>query len=99
MCIHLIQANNMVFQIFGNKQNAKTIITSRITNGDVLFQKAMSKFSSMLRKLKTAAKHFADPVLLMLCLAGSIRNGAGLVWAYNIVLFFGEYWPEVNVSI
>ena len=52
----------------------------------------------MFERLKIVASHFRNPVLLMLCLAGAIRNGAGLVWVYNIVLFFNEYHPEVNVS-
>ena len=34
----------------------------------------------------------------MLCFSGAVRNGAGLVWAYNILLFFDEYWPDVRVS-
>ena len=28
-------------------------------------------------------KEFAKPSLLLLCLAGSIRNAAGYVWGYN----------------
>ena len=52
----------------------------------------------MVGKLKTALRAFTNPVLLLLCLAGAIRNGAGLCWAYNILLFFNEYWPGTNVS-
>ena len=55
--------------------------------------------SSPLLKLKTAFHHFTNPVLLLLCIGGALRNGAGIVWAYNIVLFFDEYHPGTNVSI
>lgn len=34
-------------------------------------------------KLWKVAKEFLKPTLLLLCLAGSIRNAAGYVWGYN----------------
>ena len=42
--------------------------------------------------------YFADLILLILCLGGAIRNGAGIVWAYNSVNLFNAYHPEVDVS-
>ena len=51
-----------------------------------------------LSKLRVAASSFLDPSLLTLCLAGALRNGAGIVWAYNIAIFFQEYHPNVQVS-
>ncbi|KAK2150664.1 hypothetical protein LSH36_396g03020 [Paralvinella palmiformis] len=50
-----------------------------------------------LAKLKNAATNFTDPCLLLLCLGGAVRNGAGLVFAYNIIIFFDEYHPGVNI--
>ena len=61
-------------------------------------QKAILQIKGTLAKLKRAAKSFTDPCLLLLCLGGAIRNGAGLVFAYNIIIFFDEYHPGVNVS-
>ena len=52
----------------------------------------------MLGKMKEAARHFLSPVLILLSLGGAIRNGAGIVWAYNIVLFFNEYQSGIQVS-
>ena len=63
----------------------------------ICFQDALSKYRNLLRRLRRAGKCFVDPVLLMLCFAGAIRNGAGIVWAYNIVLYFEEYYPDTNV--
>ncbi|XP_067928431.1 MFS-type efflux pump MSMEG_3705-like isoform X2 [Watersipora subatra] len=39
-------------------------------------------------KLKDVIITFLSPPLLMLCLAGSIRNAGGYVWAVNTELFF-----------
>jgi len=61
-------------------------------------QKAISQIKGTLAKLKNAATNFTDPCLLLLCLGGAVRNGAGLVFAYNIIIFFDEYHPGVNVS-
>jgi hypothetical protein len=62
-------------------------------------QLALDQVASMTKKLKQAAKCFLDPLLLMVCLAGAVRNGAGIVWAYNSVNFFDQYHPDVNVRI
>jgi hypothetical protein len=32
----------------------------------------------------------AHPPLILVCVAGAIRNGAGLVWAYNTNLFYSQ---------
>jgi hypothetical protein len=47
--------------------------------------------------LRFARRQFVDPTLILLSLGGAIRNGAGFVWAFNIVQFFKEYHPETNV--
>jgi hypothetical protein len=39
-----------------------------------------------------------SPPLVLLCVAGAIRNGAGIVSAYNVVNFFAQYHPQVVVS-
>ena len=51
-----------------------------------------------LSKLRIALYRFMDPLLLMLCFAGALRNGAGIVWAYNIAIFFDNYHTDVHVS-
>ena len=51
----------------------------------------------MMGKLRVAWSTFCNPDLLLLSLSGAIRNGAGIVWAYNILVFFNEYWPDVDV--
>ena len=64
----------------------------------VAFQKALDELSGMLSKMKTAAGYFIDPVLLVFCLAAGVRNGAGVVWSYNVLQYFDQYQPGVNVS-
>ncbi|KAK0066290.1 MFS-type efflux pump [Biomphalaria pfeifferi] len=49
---------------------------------------------SIQTRLKTVLKVFLRPSLLLLCLAGSIRNAAGYVLAYNSQLYF----ETTNVS-
>jgi MFS family permease len=39
-------------------------------------------------KLCGIANSFCRPSVLLLCLAGSIRNAAGYVWAYNTQVYF-----------
>jgi len=39
-------------------------------------------------KISYVASSFCRPSVLLLCLAGSIRNAAGYVWAYNVQLYF-----------
>ena len=53
----------------------------------------------MCGQLKSVCKYFCGAVLLIVSLGGAIRNGAGIVWAYNIVPFFDQYHPDTNVSI
>ena len=60
-------------------------------------QQVMADAGSLVSKLKLAARSFADPILLVLCLGGAVRNGAGIVWAYNSVNFFEQYQPDVDV--
>ncbi|XP_070581990.1 MFS-type efflux pump MSMEG_3705-like isoform X2 [Ptychodera flava] len=50
------------------------------------------------QKTKVLAKPFISPSLLMICFAGSIRNGAGYVWGYNTQPYFNTYYPAVNVG-
>ena len=43
---------------------------------------------------------YLQPALLLLCIGGGFRLGAGLVWAYNVKPFFTQlYCEEVNVGI
>lgn len=50
------------------------------------------------RKLLAVLVTFLSPSLLMLCLAGSIRNGAGYVWGFNTQNFFNEYYPTTSTG-
>ncbi|XP_071948158.1 protein spinster homolog 1-like [Antedon mediterranea] len=49
-------------------------------------------------KLVSMWKPFLKPALIMICIAGSIRNGAGYVWGYNTQLFFNTYYPDINTG-
>ena len=59
---------------------------------------ASKSISGGLAKLRRAGTYFIDPVLVVLCLAGAIRNGAGIVWAFNNVPFFDKYHPGTKVN-
>lgn len=53
----------------------------------------------MLReKLLLLGRTFIRPSLLILFLAGSIRNAGGYVWAYNTQPYFNKYYPQTNVG-
>ena len=49
-------------------------------------------------KLILLCKTFIRPSLLILFLAGSIRNAGGYVWAYNTQPYFNKYYPNTNVG-
>ena len=49
-------------------------------------------------KLLLLLKTFFQPSLLLLFLAGSIRNAGGYVWAYNTQPYFSKYYPDTNVG-
>ena len=56
-----------------------------------------AKGSSVIRKVLQA---YLQPALLLLCIGGGFRLGAGLVWAYNVKPFFAQlYCGGVNVGI
>lgn len=50
------------------------------------------------RGLSYFVKIFLSPSLLILCLAGSVRNAGGYVWAYNTQPYFDKYYPDVNLG-
>ena len=75
---------------------------SQFENGDVLFivgylQKSADEVTTTVAKLRRAAGYFCNPALVLLCIGGAVRNGAGLVWAYNLVIFFDAYHPDTRV--
>lgn len=42
---------------------------------------------------------FLQPALLLLCVAGGLRQGGGLVWGYNVKAYFSHYYcASVNVG-
>ncbi|EDV27921.1 uncharacterized protein TRIADDRAFT_20550 [Trichoplax adhaerens] len=49
-------------------------------------------------RIKAAIAPFKNYTLLCLVIAGSIRNAAGYVWAYNTKPFFNQYYPRVLVA-
>ena len=43
---------------------------------------------------------YIQPSLLLLCVAGGVRQGGGLVWAYNVKAYFDQYYcGRVNVGV
>ena len=49
-------------------------------------------------KLVLLGRTFMRPSLLILFLAGTIRNAGGYVWAYNTQPSFNKYYPKTNVG-
>ena len=43
-------------------------------------------------------KTFLRPSLLLLCIAGAVRNAAGYVWAYSTQPYFDKYFPDVKLK-
>lgn len=41
-------------------------------------------------KLREIGKAFFKPTIILLCLASSIRNGAGFTWGYNYNFFYKD---------
>nr|XP_054769576.1 uncharacterized protein LOC129277421 [Lytechinus pictus] len=68
------------------------------TKNATLQERSESYEVTGLQKLKMVMACFCSPSLLILCLAGSIRNGAGYVWGYNTQLYFTTYYPEVSTG-
>ncbi|XP_072908368.1 protein spinster-like [Hemitrygon akajei] len=50
------------------------------------------------QKLLQGMQPFLKPSLLLFCLAGSIRNAGGYVWAYNTQTYFNLYYNGVDVG-
>lgn len=49
--------------------------------------------------MKKVLLAYLQPVLLLLCVAGGVRQGGGLVWAYNVKAYFEQYYcGRVNVG-
>ncbi|MBN3288338.1 SPNS1 protein, partial [Polyodon spathula] len=53
---------------------------------------------SLSQRLSRILQPFLSPSLLLLCLAGSIRNAGGYVWAYNAQIYFSQYFPVEDVG-
>ena len=51
---------------------------------------ATNKKPSFFSRVLTLLLTFVMPGMLMLCIAGGIRNAGGYVWAYNTQLFFHD---------
>lgn len=49
--------------------------------------------------VKKVLKAYLQPALLIMCVAGGVRLGAGIVWAYNVKSYFSQlYCKSVNVG-
>lgn len=68
-----------------------TIIFVQVTLGFNRRQLLKEKFVLLLRT-------FMRPSLIILFVAGSIRNAGGYVWAYNTQPYFNKYYPSTNVG-
>ena len=50
--------------------------------------------------IKKVLQAYMNPALLTMCVAGGVRLGAGLVWAYNVKTYFSQMYCEgVNVGV
>jgi len=49
--------------------------------------------------LKTLAKSFLSPSMLILLVAAFFRHTAGYCWAYNTRLFFQSYYPDFDIGL
>ena len=67
--------------------------TLGLNNSIILFQTSLKQGG-----ISYIIKIFFSPSILILCLAGSIRNAGGYVWAYNTQPYFDKYYPNVNLG-
>ncbi|XP_067826116.1 protein spinster homolog 1-like isoform X2 [Heptranchias perlo] len=67
----------------GSDEDSKTALTHRLT---------------LRQKVLRGLRPFLRPPLLLLCLAGSVRNAGGYVWAYNTQVYFNLYHSGVDVG-
>ncbi|CAH1272328.1 SPNS2 [Branchiostoma lanceolatum] len=54
---------------------------------------------SPLRRLMTILRSILNPSLMMLIIAGSVRNAAGYIWSNNTQLFFDYYYKDSQVGL
>uniref|UniRef100_UPI00398E9CB3 MFS-type efflux pump MSMEG_3705-like n=1 Tax=Pristiophorus japonicus TaxID=55135 RepID=UPI00398E9CB3 len=66
------------------------------SDGDT--EAAVTHRLSIRQKVQQGLKPFIRPSLLLLCLAGSVRNAGGYVWAYNTQVYFNLYYSGVDVG-
>ena len=52
----------------------------------------------MKEKFLLLCRTFKQPSLIILFVAGSVRNAGGYVWAYNTQPYFNKYYPNTNVG-
>lgn len=94
---------------FNGKLEIQMLEEFNETSGRFLF---IDRIKNGLNGLGNVIKLFLKPTLLLLCLASSIRNGAGYVWGYNYNFFYTDldqtpeqitYWlswiPVSNLQI
>lgn len=49
--------------------------------------------------IKKVLQAYLQPALILMCVAGGIRLGAGLVWAYNVKTYFNQLYCGVDVGV
>ncbi|XP_078406376.1 MFS-type efflux pump MSMEG_3705-like isoform X1 [Cetorhinus maximus] len=67
------------------------------TDGDEM-ETAVRPKLTIGQKVLQGLRPFIRPSLLLLCVAGSVRNAGGYVWAYNTQLYFNLYHSGVDVG-
>jgi hypothetical protein len=72
---------------FNGKLEIQMLEELNETSGCFLF---IDRIKSTLNGLGNVIRLFLKPTLLLLCLASSIRNGAGYVWGYNYNFFYAD---------
>lgn len=71
---------------------------ARSEKGDIKSVITHNQRELMKEKFKLLCRTFIRPSLIILFLAGSIRNAGGYVWAYNTQPYFNKYYPNTNVG-
>ena len=83
----------LLLLVTGILDNVISLRRGKILRPFFLFQKSLKQGG-----ISYIIKIFLSPSLLILCLAGSIRNAGGYVWAYNTQPYFDKYYPNVNLG-
>ncbi|KAK2567009.1 Sphingosine-1-phosphate transporter SPNS2 [Acropora cervicornis] len=70
---------------------------ARVEKGDTVTL-GFNRRELLKEKFVLLLRTFMRPSLIILFVAGSIRNAGGYVWAYNTQPYFNKYYPSTNVG-